>query len=90
MSGNDLLKHFEALLARWLLAVEAVRNVGKEALARPGPAKLSALVPERAPLQPVGEDVNKRVVIQPKAVTLRFRFVFVIRISSNKNIRPSF
>ena len=75
---DDLLKHFEALLARWLLAVEAVRNVGKEAFARPGPAELSALVPERAPLQPVGEDVNKRVVIQPKAVTLRFRQFFEI------------
>ena len=65
-----------ALLARWLLAVEAVRNVGKEAFARPGPAELSALVPERGHLQPVGEDANKRVVIQPKAVTLRFRQFF--------------
>jgi hypothetical protein len=61
---DDLLKHFEALLARWLLAVEAVRNAGKEAFARLGPAELPALVPERASLQPAGEDANKRVVIQ--------------------------
>ena len=32
---DDLLKHFEALLARWLLTVEAVRNVGKEAVFGP-------------------------------------------------------
>ena len=36
------------------------------------------LLPERAPLQPVGEDFNKRVVIQPKAVALRFRQIFEI------------